>query len=236
LPLQNGYPTYPVKFYLLIGYQMFRSDKSTNSIITWQIMPGLSAYRDTVTKMEALVDDIIVHKSPEAVWLLEHPPLYTMGTSAQKEDVLDSTLPVFETGRGGQVTYHGPGQRIAYVMLDLRQRQQDLRAYIHQLEAWLIATLKDFDIRGRVYPERVGVWVTDLQGQESKIAAIGVRVRKWVTYHGLAFNVAPDLSHYDGIVPCGIRTYGVTSLAELGLNITIAEADTILQKNFSHFF
>ncbi|VAV94388.1 Octanoate-[acyl-carrier-protein]-protein-N-octanoyltransferase, partial [hydrothermal vent metagenome] len=177
--------------------------------------------------------------APELVWLLEHPPLYTAGTSADSRDLISpDRFPVYETGRGGQYTYHGPGQRVAYVMLDLSKRARDVRKYVHNLEQWVIDTLAAFDVIAERRAGRVGVWVTRSDGREEKIAAIGVRVRKWVTYHGICINVAPDLDHYSGIVPCGISEHGVTSLSDLGRNVTMEEVDAALKqtwgKNFGH--
>lgn len=188
--------------------------------------------------MEARVAAIREGREDEAVWLLEHPALYTAGTSAKPQDLTDPTLlPVHHTGRGGQYTYHGPGQRIAYVMLDLRPRGRDLRAHVAGLETWLIDTLADFGLRAGTRRGRVGVWV-DLgaAGGEAKIAAIGVRVRHWITYHGVSLNVSPDLTHYRGIVPCGIRDAGVTSLASLGIGATMAEVDQALKRHFERVF
>jgi lipoyl(octanoyl) transferase len=182
--------------------------------------------------MEARVAAIRAGTAAEKIWLLEHPPLYTAGTSAKAEDLRAARFPVYESGRGGQYTYHGPGQRIAYVMLDLQKRGPDLRRYIWTLEEWLILALQEFDVRAERREGRVGLWV-DLSSYgrsgEAKIAAIGVRVRKWVTYHGIALNVAPDLTHYDGIVPCGISEHGVTSLADLGVSITMENVNWVLQ-------
>jgi len=176
----------------------------------------------------------------ELVWLLEHPPLYTAGTSAQEGDLLDTArFPVYRTGRGGQFTYHGPGQRVAYVMLDLKSRYApkvpDVRDYVQKLEAWLIATLAEFGIKGELREGRIGIWVVTPEG-EKKIAALGVRIRSGVSYHGVALNVHPDLSHFEGIVPCGIRTYGVTSLEAMGVTVTMEEVDAVLRATFSSFF
>lgn len=184
--------------------------------------------------MEKRAEGVIQGNAP-LLWLLEHPPLYTLGTSASPKDVLDNTLPTFETGRGGQVTYHGPGQRVAYLVLDLKKRNPDLRTYIRDLEEWLISTLSEFEVTTFRREGRVGIWV-EAQGQEKKIAAIGVRVRKWVTLHGVALNVNPDLSHYQGIVPCGLTQYGVTSLADLGISATLDEVDAVLIRHFQKVF
>ena len=204
----------------------------------WRISDGLIDYQEAVGAMEARVAAIRAGEADELVWLLEHPPLYTAGTSAQEADLLDPTrLPVYATGRGGQYTYHGPGQRIAYVMLDLQKRQMDIRAYVCALEDWLIATLSRFNVRGERRDGRVGIWVDRGQGRdEDKIGAIGVRVRRWVTYHGIALNVEPDLSHYAGIVPCGIEDHGVTSLVDLGLPIDMAEVDVQLAAAWNEVF
>src|SRR6266481_1899540 len=195
--------------------------------IEWRISEIPVEYEAAVDEMERRVAAIRAAAAPELVWLLEHPPLYTAGTSARDDDLIDPHyLPVHRTGRGGRYTYHGPGQRIAYVMLDLRRRGQDVRCYVHQLEEWIIQALARFEVRGERREGRVGIWVVRPGGREEKIAAIGVRVRQWVTYHGLAINIDPDLDHYRGIVPCGIAEHGVTSLAQLGVAATIAEADT----------
>ncbi len=186
--------------------------------------------------MERRVAAIRENDGRELVWLLEHPALYTAGTSARAEDLLDAgRLPVHATGRGGQYTYHGPGQRVAYVMLDLKSRGSDLRAYVGRLEDWLIATLGHFGLRGERREGRVGVWVVD-GASEAKIAAIGVRVRRWVSYHGISLNVAPELDHYRGIVSCGIREHGVTSLADLGVTATMDEVDSVLRETFGTLF
>ena len=187
--------------------------------------------------MEARVAAIREGAAPELVWLLEHPPLYTAGTSARAEDLLDpQLLPVHRTGRGGRYTYHGPGQRIAYVMLDLTRRDRDVRCHVHRLEEWMIRTLARFGIRGERRDGRVGIWLARPGGGEEKIAAIGVRVRRWVTYHGVALNVDPELDHYRGIIPCGIAEHGVTSLARLGVGATMEEVDRTLQATFSGIF
>ncbi|WP_347313642.1 lipoyl(octanoyl) transferase LipB [Defluviimonas sp. SAOS-178_SWC] len=195
--------------------------------------------------MEARVADISAGRAGEAIWLLEHPPLYTAGTSARAEDLTDpGRFPVHVAGRGGQYTYHGPGQRVAYVMLDLNRRERDVRAFVHQLEGWIITALAEFNVTGEIRPDRVGVWVTrpdkapGAGGRpcEDKIAAIGVKLRKWVSFHGISINVEPDLSHFDGIVPCGIRDYGVTSLVDLGLPVTMDDLDTALKATFGTVF
>ncbi|MDA0241200.1 MAG: lipoyl(octanoyl) transferase LipB, partial [Proteobacteria bacterium] len=194
-------------------------------------------YEDAVAVMEKRVAAIRAGTESELVWLVEHPPLYTAGTSASPEDLLESDrFPVYATGRGGQYTYHGPGQRVAYVMLDLQQRGPDVRGYVRNLEAWLIETLAQFGVTGEARPDRIGIWVPDSQGGEAKIAAIGVRIRKWVTYHGAALNVNPDLSHFEGIVPCGIPNFGVTSLAALGIDASLGDVDNALEAAFFRVF
>ncbi len=205
--------------------------------IEWNISDRPIAYDEAVGAMESRVAAIRDGRAGELVWLLEHPPLYTAGTSAKPHDLLDpDRFPVHRTGRGGQYTYHGPGQRVAYVMLDLRARHSDVRAYVRGLEAWLIATLARFAVKGERRDDRVGIWVDRGSGREDKIAAIGVRIRRWVTYHGVSLNVAPELDHYRGIVPCGIREHGVTSLAALGVSATMADVDAALQRTFGDIF
>ena len=202
----------------------------------WQITPGLTDYGAAVAAMGARAEAIWRGEVPELVWLLEHPPLYTAGTSAKAEDMLSPRFPVFQTGRGGQYTYHGPGQRIAYVMLDLRQRGQDVRAYVHNLEEWLIRSLGLLGVEAVRRENRVGLWVPRPDGRDDKIAAIGVRIRRWVTLHGVALNVSPDLSHYAGIIPCGIREHGVTSLAALGKTTDMEKVDAALRQSFTSVF
>ena len=209
--------------------------------VEWIVTPGLQDYASAVAQMEALADAIFEGRAAERVWLVEHPPLYTAGTSARERDLLDARFPVHKTGRGGQYTYHGPGQRVAYVMLNLKQRQPDIRAYVAGLEAWLIEALAEFGVRGEIRPDRVGVWVARPEkglGAEDKIAAIGVRVRRWVTFHGVALNVAPDLTHFSGITPCGISQarYGVTSLRDLGVGAGMDEVDGALRAGFERVF
>jgi lipoyl(octanoyl) transferase len=205
--------------------------------LTWKISAGLTPYQQAVAAMEQRVADIREGRAGELIWLVEHPPLYTAGTSANQQDLLDATrFPVHTTGRGGQYTYHGPGQRVVYVMLDLKKRDPDIRKFVCNLENWIIATLAAFNVKGERREGRVGVWVNREGGREDKIAALGVRVRKWVTYHGIAINVDPDLSHYTGIVPCGISQYGVTSLVDLGLPVTMADVDTVLRQTFEKVF
>ena len=209
--------------------------------VEWLISDSPVDYPVAVATMEARVAAIRAGTRPELVWLLEHPPLYTAGTSAQPSDLLEpGRFPVFESGRGGQYTYHGPGQRVAYVMLDLKARGADVRAYVHSLEEWLIRTLARFCVKGERRDGRVGIWVARAQsgmtGREDKVAAIGVRVRHWVSFHGVALNVEPDLSHFGGIVPCGILGHGVTSLWDLGLTPTMPEVDTALMESFAEVF
>jgi len=209
----------------------------TLSDLEWRISDALVPYDEAVTQMEARVAAIRAGTVPEQVWLLEHPPLYSAGTSARPDDlVAPNLLPVFRTGRGGQYTYHGPGQRVGYVMLDLQKRGGDLRAYVRDLEEWLIRTLQHFNIKGERREGRVGIWIAESGGKESKIAAIGVRVRHWVSFHGVSLNVDPDLSHYRGIVPCGISEHGVTSLHDLGLAVTMADVDVAMKAAFSEVF
>jgi lipoyl(octanoyl) transferase len=209
--------------------------------VEWRIAQRPVPYPEAIRFMEDRVAAIAAGAARECIWLVEHPPLYTAGTSAQEGDLLASRFPVFTTGRGGQFTYHGPGQRIAYVMLDLKARKSDVRAFVEALEAWIVGTLWHFHIRGFTDPARVGVWVgrpDKGEGCEDKIAAIGIRLRKWVSFHGISLNVEPDLGHFDGIVPCGIRDrrYGVTSLVDLGLPVTMAEADMALKAAFAPVF
>jgi lipoyl(octanoyl) transferase len=208
--------------------------------VEWAVADRLVPYQDAVAAMEARVAAIAEGRARERVWLLEHPPLYTAGTSARADDLVEpARFPVFRSGRGGQFTYHGPGQRVAYVMLDLNRRKPDLRAYVAALEAWLIGTLAAFDIRGERREDRIGVWVRRPErgaGAEGKIAAIGIRVRRWVTFHGVSLNVEPDLSHFSGIVPCGVRDRGVTSLVDLGLPVTMPEVDAAMRGAFEQVF
>jgi lipoyl(octanoyl) transferase len=206
----------------------------TDNDIEWTISPNPIEYDDAMAVMEDTVADIRAGTSPEQVWLLEHPPLYTAGTSAKASDLVEAKFPVHETGRGGQYTYHGPGQRVGYVMLDLKKRQEtpDIKQYVFNLEQWVVDTLQEFDIKGERREGRVGIWVVKPDRTEAKIAAIGVRIRHWVTYHGISINLNPDLSHFGGIVPCGISDAGVTSFEDLGIKATMEELDLALQKNF----
>ncbi|WP_137391419.1 lipoyl(octanoyl) transferase LipB [Rhodoligotrophos defluvii] len=208
--------------------------------VTWTVADHLVEYEHAVQQMEARAAAIAAGEAPEQVWLVQHPPLYTAGTSAVASDLLTpDRFPVYRTGRGGQFTYHGPGQRVAYVMLDLTRRGQDLRLFVHGLETWLIDTLSHFGIAGETRNERVGVWVRRPERSptaEDKIAAIGIRVRRWVSFHGIALNVAPDLDHFSGIVPCGVRGHGVTSLTDLGCTASMAAVDEALRLNFERQF
>jgi lipoyl(octanoyl) transferase len=214
-------------------------------MVEWITSDAAVGYERAVSEMEARAAAIAEGRAPEAVWLLEHPPLYTAGTSADPADLRDpGRFPVYRTRRGGQFTYHGPGQRVAYVMLDLNARGRDVRAYVSRLEAWVIAALAEFNLRGEIRPGRVGVWIArpdklplpDGTPREDKIAAIGVRIRRWVSFHGISVNVEPDLSHFDGIVPCGIEGHGVTSLVDLGLPVTMDDLDVALKRTFPAAF
>jgi lipoyl(octanoyl) transferase len=209
--------------------------------VEWRINDSPVAYPEAVAAMEARAADIAAGHATELVWLLEHPPLYTSGTSGRNEDLRDPRFPLFTTGRGGQLTYHGPGQRVAYVMLDLKRRRPDVRAYVAGLEEWIIRTLAQFKVRGERREDRVGVWVKRPDkgaGHEDKIAAIGVRLRRWVSFHGIAINVEPDLSHFSAIVPCGVvdPRYSVTSLVDLGHPVTMADVDIALKQAFEDVF
>jgi lipoyl(octanoyl) transferase len=205
--------------------------------VEWRISAGLVAYPEALAAMEERVAAIRAGDASELVWLLEHPPLYTAGTSARLQDLLaPRRFPVFDAGRGGQYTYHGPGQRVAYLMLDLQRRKPDLRRYTWQLEEWIIRALAHLNVHGERREGRIGIWVVKPGGHEAKIAALGVRVRRWVTYHGVAINLDPDLEHFAGIVPCGISGFGVTSLAGLGLTTTMAELDGALRATFEEVF
>ena len=203
----------------------------------WATSPGLVGYRKAEMAMEARADAIGRGEAGELVWLLEHPPLYTAGVSARPGDLLDpQRFPVFRSGRGGQFTYHGPGQRVAYVMLDLTARRRDVRAFVAALQAWVIGALGRLGVAGEVREGRVGVWIELGGGREAKIAAIGVKLRRWVSFHGVSLNVEPDLGHFDGIVPCGVTLHGVTSLAALGARVTMSEADAALKASFVEVF
>jgi lipoyl(octanoyl) transferase len=217
----------------------------TRGMIDWITSPGLTGFRDAEVWMEARVAAILDGSAPECIWLVEHPPLYTAGTSARLQDLTDpDRFDVFATKRGGQYTYHGPGQRVAYVMLDVGARGRDVRRFVQQLEAWVIATLAQFNVTGEIREGRVGVWVArpdrpltpSGQPAEDKIAAIGIRLRRWVSFHGISINIEPDLSHFDGIVPCGIADQGVTSLVDLGLPVTMDDLDLALHATFEDVF
>jgi lipoyl(octanoyl) transferase len=207
---------------------------------TWATAPGLTGYEDAVAAMQTRIAAIRAGTEPELIWLVEHPPLYTAGTSASPEHLKEARFPTHNAGRGGQWTYHGPGQRVAYTMLDLTNRHgtvpaRDVRAYVHALETWMIATLAEFGVKGETREGRVGIWVVT-SGTEAKIGAIGVRVSRWVSWHGLALNVAPDLSHFSGIIPCGISEHGVTSLAALGIQAPMPAVDAALKTSFYKVF
>ena len=205
--------------------------------VEWKTSPAPVAYEDAVSEMEVRVAQIRAASATELVWLLEHPPLYTAGASAKEGDLLDSEVfPVHRTGRGGQYTYHGPGQRVAYTMLDLQRRGANLHRFVRNLEQWLIDSLGEFGVTGERRAGRVGVWVSLGGEKEAKIAALGIRVRRWVTFHGVALNVAPDLSHYDGIVACGVPEHGVTSLEALGVQVDMSEVDAVLKEKFNALF
>jgi lipoyl(octanoyl) transferase len=209
--------------------------------VEWRISPSPVPYLEAVAAMETRAAAIAAHEASELVWLLEHPPLYTSGTSGKTSDLLDPRFPLIATGRGGQLTYHGPGQRVAYVMLDLKRRRPDVRAYVAGLEEWIIRTLAAFNVRGERREDRVGVWVRRPDkgaDHEDKIAAIGVRLRRWVSFHGIAINVEPDLSHFAAIVPCGVADprFGVTSLVDLGYPVTMEDVDIALRQAFEDVF
>jgi len=214
-------------------------------MVEWRISEAPVHYDEALAFMESRVAQIYAGEADEMIWLLEHPPIYTAGTSAKRADLVDpDRFPVYEAGRGGQYTYHGPGQRIAYVMLDLNKRGRDVRKFVQQLEEWVIAALAEFNVTGAIRDGRVGVWVTrpekprgaDGALAEDKIAAIGVKLRRWVSFHGISINVDPDLSHFEGIVPCGIRDHGVTSLVDLGIPATMADLDVALAATFARSF
>jgi lipoyl(octanoyl) transferase len=215
--------------------------QASGGAVEWQMAAAPVPYLEAVAAMEARVAAIATQEAPELVWLLQHPPLYTSGTSGRDADLLDPRFPMFASGRGGQLTYHGPGQLVAYVMLDLKRRQPDVRAYVAGLEQWIIRTLAAFNVRGERREDRVGVWVERPDkglGFEDKIAAIGVRLRRWVSFHGISLNVDPDLTHFEAIVPCGVADprYGVTSLAGLGHAATMADVDAALKEAFGEVF
>jgi lipoyl(octanoyl) transferase len=208
---------------------------SPEQSIDWEVADAQIAYPGAVARMEALQVAIREDGARELIWLLEHPPLYTGGTSADPTELLSQQFPVYDTGRGGRYTYHGPGQRVGYVMLDLAKRGKDVRCYVHALEGWVIDALARFDVQARRAEGRIGIWCDTPDGQEAKIGAIGVRIRRWVTMHGFAVNVAPELSHFGGIVPCGIAEYPVTSLADLGIDATLQDFDEALSMTLPNF-
>lgn len=214
--------------------------RTDSAAVEWAISDARVPYPEAVAAMDTRVAEIRGGNAAERVWLIEHPPLYTAGTSARPEDLLETgRFPVFRSGRGGQYTYHGPGQRVAYVMLDLERRQQDIRRYVSALEDWLIASLAAFNVRAERREGAVGIWVPRPEkgaGRADKIAAIGIRIRRWVTFHGVSLNVDPALEHFSGIVPCGIRTEGTTSLADLGIMVTMPEVDAVLRREFEAVF
>src|SRR5688572_16673097 len=221
-----------------LGFGLKTADFSP---VEWRVSDGLTAYDTALAAMEARAAAIARGPAPELVWLLEHPPLYTAGTSARPGDLTDARFPVHPVGRGGQFTYHGPGQRVAYVMLDLKRRAPDVRRFVATLEEWLIRTLAGLNVRGERREDRIGVWVARLDrgaGHEDKIAAIGIRLKRWVSLHGIALNVDPDLSHFSGIVPCGVADprYGVTSLTDLGQLVALPEVDMVLRREFEGLF
>ncbi|TSB04160.1 lipoyl(octanoyl) transferase LipB [Sphingorhabdus contaminans] len=203
--------------------------------VSWEVSEGLTPYPDALARMERLQSAIREEDASELIWLLEHPPLYTGGTSADPAELLSRHFPVYDTGRGGRYTYHGPGQRVGYVMLDLAKRCKDVRCFVHALEGWVIDALAEFDVEARRAEGRIGIWCDTRDGREAKIGAIGVRIRRWVTMHGFAVNIHPDLSHFGGIVPCGIAEYPVTSLADLGITASLADFDAALFSTFPQF-
>ena len=214
--------------------------KSVTNPIEWIIEKQRVEYKDAVEKMEQVVKEIIQGQRSECVWLLEHPPIYTAGTSAKSTDLIEPIkFEVFKSGRGGQYTYHGPGQRVIYLMLNLNSRNPDIRAFVSNLENWIIQVLNRFNIYGEKREKRIGIWVPQCKNgvnEESKIAAIGIRVRKWVTFHGISININPNLKHYSGIIPCGIEEYGITSFKELGIDVRMTEVDKILRIEFEKLF
>jgi lipoyl(octanoyl) transferase len=203
--------------------------------VEWKISDRPVSYPDALAAMDARAAAIAGGTAGEQVWLLEHPPIYTAGTSAKDSDLIEARFPVYRTGRGGQFTYHGPGQRVGYAMLDLKTRTPDVRAYVRDLEQWLIETLAQFNVKGERREGRVGIWVSRGM-REDKIAALGVRIKRWVTLHGVALNVEPDLTHFSGIVPCGVTAHGVTSLADLGIAVSMADVDVALKQSFNKIF
>lgn len=203
----------------------------------WKTTKSLIEYSDAIAFMEKRIAQIHKSQATEMVWLLEHPPIYTAGTSAASHELINSdNLPVYVTGRGGKYTYHGPGQRVVYLMLDLKNRGQDIRKYVANLENWLIASLAEIGLSSTKKEGKVGIWTKSINNEDVKIAALGIRVRKWVAYHGVAINVKPNINHYKGIIPCGISEFGVTSLQELGYNLSLEDLDLILKEKFNEFF
>lgn len=214
-----------------------RAALKSDSAVEWRVATDPVDYSLALEEMEARAKSVADGETSEQVWLLEHPPLYTAGTSAKPSDLVEpDRFPVFKAGRGGQYTYHGPGQRVAYLMLDLRERGRDVRCFVSGVEQLVIDTLSEFGVDGGRREGRVGVWVDMADGTEAKIAAIGIRIRRWVSFHGLSINVAPDLTHFSGIVPCGIREHGVTSLADLGISVSMDEVDQVLRQKFEAIF
>ncbi len=209
---------------------------SIDNQIEWRTSDEQIAYPDALAEMERRNAAVQAGNEEELIWLLEHPPLYTAGTSSDPSELLSSQFPVFETGRGGRHTYHGPGQRVGYLILDLKRRNADVRGFVHALENWIVAALAEFGFEARAVDGRVGIWCDKPDGQEAKIGAIGIRIRRWVTMHGFSVNISPDLNHFDGIVPCGISEFPVTSLKDLGIKATMAQFDAALKKTAQGFF
>jgi len=203
--------------------------------IEWRVSDNQIPYPEALAEMEKRHSAILAGEKPDLIWFLEHPPLYTAGTSSVPTELLSGAFPVYETGRGGRHTYHGPGQRVGYLMLDLKKRNKDIRAFVQALENWVIAALAEFDVEARPEEGRIGIWCDTPEGQEAKIGAIGIRIRKWITMHGFSVNIDPDLSHFDGIIPCGISEYPVTSLKQLGIETNLAKFDKALKKTAPDF-